>query len=63
MGLQYGYDETKGLWYAKGLWFIRYYDTEEEMKADSWNATEVYFQKLEAFHDIAMGLVQLRYVR
>ena len=63
MGLQYGYDETKGKWYAKGFRFIRYYDTEEEMKADAHDATIEYFERQKAFHDIAMGLTQLRYVK
>lgn len=63
MGLQYGYDEIKGKWYAKGLWFIRYYDTEAEMKADSYNATMAYFEKRRSYHDIAMCFAQLRYAR
>lgn len=63
MGLQYGYDETRGKWYAKGLWFIRYYDTEEEMKADAYDATMAYFEKRKIYHNIAMNFAQLRYVR
>lgn len=61
MGLKYGYDELKGKWYAKGLFFLRYYGTEEEMKADLGNATTEYFEQLKSYHDVAMAFAQLRY--
>ena len=63
MGLQYGYDPIKGKWYAKGLWFIRYYDTKEQMETDSYDATIAYFEKRRSYHDFAMSFAQLRYMR
>lgn len=48
MGLRRGYDKTKGKWFAEGLWFIRYYDTEEEMKADD-KAFNDYIKRLKYF--------------
>lgn len=63
MGLQYGYDEIKGKWYAKGFQFLRYYDTEEEMKIDKYNALMEYFDKRKSFHDFAMSFAQLRYMK
>ena len=62
MGLEYGYDGSKGKWYAKGIWFLRLYNTEAEMEADRYNALNSYFEKRKLYHDIAMGLVQLRYM-
>ena len=44
MGLKYGFDESIGKWYAKGLWFIRLYDSESEMENDKQNALEEYFE-------------------
>lgn len=50
MGLKYGYDEKIGKWYASGLYFLKLYDTEEEMKSDAYDAQEEYFEKMKLMH-------------
>lgn len=59
MGLQYGYDEPKGKWYAKGFMFLRYYNSKEEMESDD-NAFPEYIKRLEAFHTFSNILASMR---
>lgn len=59
MGLQYGYDATKGKWFAKGFMFLRYYDTEKEMKADD-SAFDDYIKRLESFKSFANVMASYR---
>ena len=61
MGLEYGYDETKKKWYAKGLWFIKWYDSKEEMEEDSSHAFDEYVKVLDIHNSIVYSLAQLRY--
>ena len=60
MGLRYGFDEKEGKWYASGLWFVKYYDSEEAMNNDKSNALDEYFDRLDVFQAFAMGLASLR---
>lgn len=51
MGLDYGFNEETGKWYAKGFLFIREYDTEEEMIEDRADAFEAYYERRAAFKE------------
>lgn len=56
MGLEYGFDENTGKWYAKGLWFTRLYNSKSEMEADKMNVLKYYVSFMCALAD-------LRYLR
>lgn len=61
MGLEYGYDEAKNKWYAKGLYFIKWYNSKEEMEEDSSHAFDEYVKVLDIHNSIVYSLAQLRY--
>ena len=60
MGLEYGYNEAKNKWYAKGLWFIKWYDSKEEMEYDRMNAQDEYFLKRRIFNSFIYAFADLR---
>ena len=59
MGLKYGYNasDLEGKWYAEERRFIKWYDSEEEMNADKYNAFEEYNKVLETYSDVFVPMV------
>ena len=59
MGLEYGFDENTGKWYAKGLQFTRLYNSESEMEADKMNALKDYFERRVNYVSFMCALADL----